>query len=139
MAHGFDDLRASARERLDEESDFAHEQDMLFGIKRTFRVNGAGDTVRDFDIHLRKRILCQRESIFDPIHKRIGLTLVDRSFRDITDGSRLYHVPDSEALDRLVLGDTSRAVRATDKAGVAAAMLVATIIPPLLSLQNKDA
>ena len=63
--------------------------------------------------------------------------MVDRSFRDITDGSRFYHVPDSEALDRLVFGDTSRAVRATDKAGVAATVLVTTVIPPLLSLQDK--
>ena len=43
-----------------------------------------------------------------------------------TDGSRLNHVADGEALDRLVLGSASRAVGAADRLDVAAAVLVTT-------------
>jgi hypothetical protein len=43
-----------------------------------------------------------------------------------TDSGRLDHVPDGESLDCLVLGGASRAVGATDRLDVAAALLVAT-------------
>lgn len=66
------------------------------------------------------------------------LTRVERSLREITHSGSLNHVPHSEALNRLVLGNTARAIRAAHKADVAAAMFVATVVPPLLSLQNKD-
>lgn len=42
-----------------------------------------------------------------------------------TDGSRLDHVADGEALDGLVLGDAAGAVGAAHRLGVAAAVLVA--------------
>ena len=42
-----------------------------------------------------------------------------------TNGSRLDHVADGEALDGLVLGRASRAVAAADGLDVAAALLVA--------------
>jgi hypothetical protein len=48
-----------------------------------------------------------------------------------TDGSRLDHVADGEPLDCLILGGASRAVGATDRLDVAAALLVATAAYPL--------
>jgi hypothetical protein len=50
-----------------------------------------------------------------------------------TDGSRLDHVADGEALDRLILGGASRAVAAADGLGVAAALLVAAAVVILAS------
>lgn len=64
-------------------------------------------------------------------------TGVDGRLADITDGSTLDHVPHSEPLDRLVLRDTARAVRAADEANMATALLVASVIPSLLSLYPK--
>ena len=45
-----------------------------------------------------------------------------------TNSSRLDHVADGEALDRLILGGASRAVAAADGLDVAAALLVATAV-----------
>lgn len=52
-----------------------------------------------------------------------------------TDGCRLDHVSDGEALDGLVLGGASRAVAASDRLDVAAALLVAAVV---LSLLDHD-
>lgn len=56
-----------------------------------------------------------------------------------TDGGRLDHVPDGESLDCLILGCASRAVGATDRLDVAAALLVAAavVLLVLLSPQSK--
>ena len=59
-------------------------------------------------------------------------TLVHTSLADITDRRRLDHVTDGEALDSLVLGDASRAVRATNEVDVATAVLVAAVVSSLL-------
>lgn len=52
----------------------------------------------------------------------------DSPGRERTDSSRFDHVADGEALDRLVLGDTTRAVGAAHRTDVAAAGLVAAAI-----------
>lgn len=49
-----------------------------------------------------------------------------------TDGSRLNHVADGEALDGLVLGCASRAVAAADGLDVATTLLVTAVILSLL-------
>lgn len=74
-------------------------------------MNGARDTVLQLEVHLGDGVLGE-----------------DGSVRDITDGSRLDHVADGEALDGLILGRASRAVAAADGLGVAAALLVATAV-----------
>lgn len=74
-------------------------------------MNGARDTVLQLEVHLGDGVLGE-----------------DGGIRDITDGSRLDHVADSEALDGLILGRASRAVAAADGLGVAAALLVATAV-----------
>ena len=61
-------------------------------------------------------------------------TLVHTSLADITDRRRLDHVTDGEALDSLVFGDASRAVRATNEVDVATAVLVAAVVSSLLGL-----
>ena len=73
-------------------------------------VDGARDTVDHLDVQLGQRVL-----------------LVDRSLGQIADGSSLNNVAHSEALDRLVLGDGARAVRASHKGDVASAGLVAAM------------
>lgn len=50
----------------------------------------------------------------------------------LTSGGRLNHVADGEPLDGLVLGGASRAVGAPDGLDVAAALLVAAVVLPLL-------
>ena len=50
----------------------------------------------------------------------------------LTSRGRLDHVADGEALDGLVLGRAPRAVGAADGLDVAAALLVAAIVLPLL-------
>ena len=45
-----------------------------------------------------------------------------------TDSGRFNHVTDSESLDCLVLRSATSAVRATDRADVTTALLVATTI-----------
>ena len=66
-------------------------------------------------------------------------TLVHTSLADITDRRRLDHVTDGEALDSLVLGDASRAVRATNEVDVATAVLVAAVVSSLLGLHEGSA
>ena len=66
--------------------------------------------------------------------KETKRTLVHARLADITDCRRLDHVAHSEALDGLVLGDASRAVRAADEVDVAAAFLVAAVVSSLLGL-----
>ena len=53
-----------------------------------------------------------------------------------TNGSRLNHVADGEALDGLVLGRASRAVAAADGLDVAAALLVAAAVKWLANIQT---
>lgn len=55
-----------------------------------------------------------------------------------TDGGRLNHVADGEALDRLVLGSASRAVAAADGLDVAAALLVAAAVVQLASRSYRS-
>jgi hypothetical protein len=71
-------------------------------------VNGARDTVLQLQVHL-----------------GYGVLREDGGIRDVTNSSRLDHVADGEALDRLILGGASRAVAAADGLDVAAALLVA--------------
>jgi hypothetical protein len=71
-------------------------------------VNGARDAVLQLQVHLGDGVLRK-----------------DGGIRDVTNGSRLDHVADGEALDGLVLGGASRAVGASDGLDVAAALLVA--------------
>jgi len=70
-------------------------------------VNGARHAVLKLEVHLGHRVF--RE---------------DRRIRDITDGGGLDHVADGEPLDGLVLGGAARAVGASDRLDVAAALLV---------------
>lgn len=66
------------------------------------------------------------------VHLGYGVLGEDGGIRDITNGSRLDHVADGESLDCLVLGRAARAVAASDGLGVAAALLVATVVLSLL-------
>ena len=94
------------------------------------RVDSARHTVRNFDVELGDNVLCDRIQLNRSITE-IGIerTLVHAGLADITNRRRLDHVTDSEALDGLVLGHASRAVRAADEVNVAAALLVAAAIP----------
>lgn len=74
-------------------------------------MDGTRDTVGDLDVELGQ-----------------GVLGVDRSVRDVTDGSGLNDVADSESLDCLVLGHTSGAVRASDESDVASAVLVSSTV-----------
>lgn len=62
------------------------------------------------------------------------LTFVDRSLLKIADGSSFDHVTDVEALDSLILGNTSGAVDAANKLVVATAVLVASVVSSLAGL-----
>lgn len=66
------------------------------------------------------------------VHLRNGVVREDGSIRDITNSSRLDHVADGESLDRLVLRSATSAVGAADGLDVAAALLVAAVVRPLL-------
>lgn len=55
-----------------------------------------------------------------------------------TNSSRLNHVADGEALDRLVLGGATRAVAATDGLHVATALLVATTVDIVSNLISRQ-
>ena len=61
--------------------------------------------------------------------QRVGVE--HRSIAQVTLRSRLNQVADLETLDRLVLGDGARAVRATDEDRVATAALVPPSVTPL--------
>jgi hypothetical protein len=74
-------------------------------------VDSAGDTVLQLQVHFRDGVVGENGGV-----------------RDITDGSRLNHVADSESLDRLVLGDAAGAVGAAHGLDVAAAVLVTTAV-----------
>lgn len=60
-------------------------------------------------------------------------TIVHASLAQVTDSGRLNNVADSEALDGLVLGDSTSAVRAAHEVNVATAVLVtsSTVSYPL--------
>jgi len=73
-------------------------------------VDGAGHAVLKLQVHLGDGVLGE-----------------DRGIGDITDSSRFDHVADRESLDCLVLRSASRAVGATDRLDVAAALLVAAV------------
>lgn len=65
-------------------------------------------------------------------------TGVYASLADIPHGSALNHVADGEPLDRLVLADTARAVRAAHELNVATTLLVAAVTSSFLSLQGDS-
>lgn len=74
-------------------------------------VDGTRDTVDDLDVELGESVLG-----------------VDGGVRDVTDGSSLYDVSDSEPLDGLVLRDSSRAVGASHKGDVSSSVLVSAAV-----------
>lgn len=78
-------------------------------------MDSAGDTVLQLEVHLGDGVIGE-----------------DRGVRDITDGSGLNHVADGESLDGLVLGSAPSAVGAAHGLDVAAAVLVTTVVRPLL-------
>lgn len=63
------------------------------------------------------------------------LTAVHRSVGDIPNGSRFHDVADDELLDRLILRHATSAVGAADGFHMAAVVLAASSITPLLSLR----
>ena len=107
--------------------------------ERTMGVNGAGDAVSNFDVQLGDRVFYYRRpiSLRCGQKKRVRRTRVHGSIADITDGSALDHVADGEALDRLVLRDAARAVRAAHERYVATATLVTAAISSLLGLRGR--
>ena len=94
-------------------------------------VDGARDTVLQLQVHLGYGVLREDGSIRDITYRVVSWLYPateaerERESAERTDGSRLNHVADGEALDRLVLGRASRAVAAADGLDVAAALLVA--------------
>ena len=68
----------------------------------------------------------------------IFLTLVNAGCADVTNSGALNHIPDSESLDGLVLGYTSRAVAAAHKLDMATASLVAAAISSFSRLHNSE-
>lgn len=83
-------------------------------------MDGARNTVRDLDVHLGESV-----------------GLIDRSFSQITDGSRFNHITDNETADSLVLGDTASAVQTAIGLNVATSLLSTTMISSLASLKVK--
>ena len=79
-------------------------------------VDGAGDTVVQLGVELGE-----------------GVSLVDAVVGDVPDGRGLHNVPDDELADSLVLGASLGAVGAPDGLDVAPVVLVAPVVPPLLS------
>lgn len=73
-------------------------------------VNGAGDAVLQFEIHLGHGVFGE-----------------NRGVGDVTDCCRLDHVANGESLDCLVLGCTPRAVGASNRLHMASSFLVATV------------
>merc|ERR1719315_443071 len=62
-----------------------------------------------------------------------GVSLVNAVVGDITDGRGLHNVPNDKLADGLVLGASLGAVGAPDGLHVPPIVLVATVVPPLLS------
>ena len=62
-----------------------------------------------------------------------GITSVDAVVGDIPDGSSLDNVPDDKLADGLVLGASLGAVGAPDGLDVPTVVLVASVVPALLS------
>jgi hypothetical protein len=65
-------------------------------------------------------------------------TLVHNVFLDIPNCGTLDHVPHGEALYGLVLRNAARAIRASHKCDVAAALLVAATISSFLCLRELE-
>jgi len=78
-------------------------------------VNGTGDTVLQFQIHLRNSIIGE--------NRRIG---------NIANGCRFNHIADGKSLDCLILGSASSTVRASYRLDMASTFLVAPIGRSLL-------
>ena len=96
-------------------------------IPDNLSVNGARDAVLQLQVHLGYGVLREDGGIRDVTCRRLVsdarfVPRVDHGKR--TNGSRLDHVADGEALDGLVLGRASRAVAATNGLDMAAAVLV---------------
>ena len=78
-------------------------------------VDGARYAVHDFDVQLGHGVFwggisSKHRRATERLETEKMRTLVDRSFRDITDRCTLDHVADLEALDGLVFCDTAVAV-----------------------------
>ena len=100
-------------------------------------MDSARDAVLQLQVHLGDSVLGEDRGIGDitcvdklamPISTEAALRIYILETGSHTDGSRLNHVADGEALDRLILGSASRAVAAADGLGVAAALLVAAAV-----------
>ena len=77
-----------------------------------------------------------RKIIANEVSKR--RTRVDAGLADITNSGTLNHVPHGEPLDRLILGDAARAVRAAHEGDVATSLLVAAAISSFFSLLRGE-
>ena len=102
----------------------------------TMRVNCTRNTVRNLQVELGESILCtEAVNQSGPSKPRPALlTLIYGGRTNIRDGSRFHHVPHGEALDGLILGHASSAVRAADKLNVTTSVLVAPSISSFRSL-----
>lgn len=105
---------------------------------RTMRVNCTRHAVGNLEMKLGDGVFCGRIDSETPkvAHSTDRHTGVEGGVADVTNGRRLDHVPYSEALDGLVLGDAARAVGAAHGVNVAAVLLVAAAGSSLLGLQG---
>ena len=101
------------------------------------RVDSARDTICDFDVQFGNDVFLRRrrDVSVDERKEWVGQpTRVDASLADISHCSTLDHVSHREALDRLVLGDSSRAVGAPHELDMPSSLLVSAAISSLLGL-----
>ena len=120
-------------------------------IPDNLAVDGARDAVLQLQVHLGYRVVATEDRGLEDIACFLQLAILcschtrerqklprKRSISGrkggeiLTSGGGLNHVADGEALDGLVLGGASRAVGAADGLDVAAALLVAAVVLPLL-------
>lgn len=98
-------------------------------------MNSTRHAVCDFDIQFGNDIFLKSVDVSKKSSEKMeGHTRVDAGIANISDGSTFDHVSHRETLDRLILPDAARAIRATHEFDMTTAFLVATTISSFLCL-----
>lgn len=104
------------------------------------RVNGARDTVDNFEMEFRYGILYMGKDRQILIQLRRGggggrrRTFKYGGFGDVPNSGALHHVPHGEPLDGFVLRDASSAVAAAEWVDMATVLLVSAAVSSLFGL-----
>lgn len=112
---------------------------LLAPVSHHLAVNGARNAIMQFRVqfrqHIRYKLKYNHKSRCGP--KQMKLTRVDGRLSNVSNGSGLHNVADDEFFDRLVFGNATSAIGATDRFHVSTTVFRTTSVASFASLRKK--